>query len=69
MNTPTEADARAADQALRASGLRLTDEETSRLATGYSALRAKADALAALALREAPPINPVAPPDKGEYPR
>ncbi|RFS86036.1 hypothetical protein D0T12_05225 [Actinomadura spongiicola] len=59
---------RAADHALRAAGLRLTDDETSRLAAGYGALRAKADALAALDLREAPPINPAAPPGEGGWP-
>ncbi|TMR06600.1 hypothetical protein ETD83_03860 [Actinomadura soli] len=49
-----------AESALRAAGLSLSEDEIVRLATGYRALRAKADALSALELRDDPPIDPVA---------
>ncbi|MFI0367550.1 hypothetical protein ACH35V_06695 [Actinomadura sp. 1N219] len=50
----------AAESALRAAGLSLSEDETVRLAAGYDALRAKADALSALGLHDDPPIDPVA---------
>ncbi|MGH3243704.1 MAG: hypothetical protein ACRDNL_25215 [Spirillospora sp.] len=55
-----EAAVRAAGSALRAAGLPLSEDEIVRLATGYHTLRAKADALWALGLRDDPPIDPVA---------
>ncbi|TDB89658.1 hypothetical protein E1264_07690 [Actinomadura sp. KC216] len=51
---------RAAESALRAAGLSLSEEEIVRLAAGYDALRAKAGALSALDLRDDPPVDPVA---------
>ncbi|MFI0405609.1 hypothetical protein [Actinomadura sp. 3N508] len=63
MRTPgegAEAAVHAAEYALRAAGLSLSEDETVRLATGYDALRAKAGALSALDLRDDPPIDPVA---------
>ncbi|TDD33307.1 hypothetical protein E1287_19760 [Actinomadura sp. KC06] len=55
-----EAAVHAAESALRAAGLALSADEIVRLASGYDVLRAKADALSALALRDDPPIDPVA---------
>ncbi|QXJ25639.1 hypothetical protein AGRA3207_007160 [Actinomadura graeca] len=46
--------------ALLAAGLSLSEEEIGRITAGHPVLRAKADALAALDLREDPPADPVA---------
>ncbi|MFI0482983.1 hypothetical protein [Actinomadura sp. 9N215] len=59
-DTGVDADTDEAALALRAAGLSLSDDEIARLAAGYRTLRAKADALSALDLRDDPPIDPVA---------
>ncbi|GAA4233705.1 hypothetical protein GCM10022254_36740 [Actinomadura meridiana] len=49
-----------AECALRATGLPLSADEIARLAADHAVLRAKADALSALDLRDDPPVDPVA---------
>ncbi|WP_067452030.1 hypothetical protein [Actinomadura macra] len=66
--TTVDAAVHAASTALRAAGLSPTDDEIGRIAAGYHVLRAKADALSELALRDDPPVDPVALPPAGALP-
>ncbi|WP_067894704.1 hypothetical protein [Actinomadura chibensis] len=53
-------DVHAAEHALRAAGLKLSADEIARIASSHRGLRAKADALSALDLRDVEPVDPAA---------
>ncbi|MFC4048676.1 hypothetical protein ACFOY4_03180 [Actinomadura syzygii] len=53
-------DVHATVHALRAAGLKLSADEIARIASSRRGLRAKADALSELDLRDVEPVDPVA---------